>query len=83
MLLFACHFTNATAQSVQVRIRVFFRYILNSEPYVKYARYLNYWHNGGREAKYGMGPVKKAVDDVKASASDTTHTAKTEVKSIV
>jgi len=37
-LLFACHFTNACAQSVQD------------------ARFLNYWHNGGRERKLGLLP---------------------------
>lgn len=48
-LLFACHFTNATAQSVQG------------------ARFLNYWHNGGREKKLGItgelkeGKVTEAV----------------------
>ena len=37
-LLFACHLTNATAQSVQE------------------ARFVNYWHFGGREKKLGLTP---------------------------
>jgi mitochondrial pyruvate carrier 1 len=44
-LLFACHMSNATAQSIQG------------------ARFLNYWHNGGREKKLG----------ITAQAGDATH----------
>jgi len=53
-LLFACHLTNATAQSLQE------------------LRYLNYWHNGGREKKLGIkndeaapGPVTQAILETK------------------
>jgi hypothetical protein len=63
-LLFACHFTNATAQTIQD------------------IRFVNYWHYGGRERKYGItkgsgtegganevkGEVTKAVEAAREGA---------------
>ncbi|KII86441.1 hypothetical protein PLICRDRAFT_44034 [Plicaturopsis crispa FD-325 SS-3] len=51
-LLFACHITNFTAQSVQE------------------ARFLNYWYNGGREAKLGIAQEGSAEDKVKGDLKE-------------
>ncbi|CAE7224484.1 unnamed protein product [Rhizoctonia solani] len=54
-LLFACHATNATAQSAQL------------------ARFVNYWHLGGREKRLGASGVvlQDAVTKGKAAAEAT------------
>jgi len=60
-LLFACHLTNATAQSVQE------------------ARFLNYWHNGGREKKLGVtidDVADKATGQVTAAVKEAVQAAK-------
>ena len=66
-LLFACHITNATAQSIQE------------------ARFMNYWHNGGREKKLGItspgGPSQsdepgQVIKAVNATPSEADKTAK-------
>ncbi|PSS37642.1 hypothetical protein PHLCEN_2v466 [Hermanssonia centrifuga] len=50
-LLFACHATNATAQTVQG------------------ARYINYWHMGGKEKKDKQkGPVTQAIEATREEA---------------
>ena len=43
-LLFACHFTNTTAQLIQD------------------ARFVNYWHMGGRERKLGASGTDAAKE---------------------
>lgn len=50
-LLFACHATNATTQSIQG------------------ARFINYWYNGGKEAKDKQkGVVAETIEAVKDEA---------------
>jgi len=59
-LLFACHFTNATAQSIND------------------ARFVKYWHMGGREEKLGLssstkeGEVTKAIKAAHEKSSNGT-----------
>jgi len=59
-LLFACHFTNATAQSIND------------------ARFVKYWHMGGREEKLGIssstkeGEVTKAIKAAHEKSSNGT-----------
>lgn len=65
-LLFACHATNATAQSVQE------------------ARFLNYWHNGGREARYGVTreSIESGAQEVKGEVTKAVEAAREEAKKI-
>lgn len=59
-LLFACHLTNATAQSVND------------------ARFVKYWHMGGREEKLGLSPSSKEGQVTKAiKAAHETSSNKT------
>lgn len=55
-LLFACHATNASAQTAQL------------------ARFVNYWHLGGREAKFGKDGT--AIGDAKAALNKAAHGTK-------
>lgn len=63
-LLFACHLTNATAQSIQE------------------ARFINYWHNGGREKKYGVtrDTIENGGQDGKGKVTAAIEAAKEEAK---
>lgn len=63
-LLFACHFTNASAQLVQE------------------ARFVNYWHLGGREKNPGTSKIEAehAGDVVRSKVVDAVNAAKNEVK---
>jgi hypothetical protein len=54
-LLFACHFTNATAQFVQN------------------ARFINYWHFGGRERNVGV-KAENAVGELAKEGQDAVKT---------
>jgi mitochondrial pyruvate carrier 1 len=64
-LLFACHMTNATAQSIQG------------------ARFLNYWHYGGREKKLGISAqARDTPQEVKGKVTEVVDTAKEEVKKV-
>lgn len=65
-LLFACHLTNATAQSVQE------------------ARFFNYWHNGGREAKYGVTreSIESGAKEAKGEVTKAIEAAREEAKKI-
>jgi len=56
-LLFACHFTNATAQSVQE------------------ARFINYWHMGGREKKLAALPVDNEVPPADGKVTEAVKAA--------
>lgn len=66
-LLFACHLTNATAQSIQE------------------ARFLNYWHNGGREEKYGVtrDSIENGAQEVKGEVTKAVEAARAEAKKVV
>lgn len=69
-LLFACHATNATAQSIQE------------------GRFINYWYNGGREAKYGVTQETvengewTAAPDVKGEVTKAIEAAREEAKTV-
>jgi len=65
-LLFACHLTNATAQSIQE------------------ARFLNYWHYGGREKKYGVtrDSIEGGTQEVKGKVTEAVEAAREEAKKV-
>ncbi|CAE6471969.1 unnamed protein product [Rhizoctonia solani] len=66
-LLFACHATNATAQTAQL------------------ARFVNYWHFGGREKKLGQPgvAVQDALSKVKAGGQAAAEATKAEAAGVV
>ncbi|KAF8700306.1 hypothetical protein RHS03_06676, partial [Rhizoctonia solani] len=66
-LLFACHATNATAQTAQL------------------ARFVNYWHFGGREKKLGQPgvAVQEALSKLKAGGQAAAEATKAEAAGVV
>jgi len=65
-LLFACHFTNATAQTIQD------------------VRFVNYWHYGGREKKYGVtrDGIETGTKEVKGEVTKAIEAAREEAKKV-
>ncbi|KAF8898761.1 hypothetical protein BD779DRAFT_34905 [Infundibulicybe gibba] len=64
-LLFACHMTNATAQSIQG------------------ARFVNYWHNGGREQKLGLAEkMEEGAVEVGGKVTEAVTAAREEAKKV-
>jgi hypothetical protein len=65
-LLFACHFTNAMAQTVQD------------------VRFVNYWHYGGREKKYGVirDSIETGTKEVKGEVTKAIEAAREEAKRV-